>query len=669
MAARDDSAAAGTSSNASQSSTIPTASAPVDAEPGSPTTPQPPTQAQPQPSSKSEAASASSTSIPKTLPASFVPEAHTYQMTPHAMFVQTHPLSAEQEQQQLEHQRITREKIKRQIAYYFTARNLNKDRFLLANMVHPDMLTPCGLLATFPAIRNLCSHFPYLLDAISQVESLRFDPSTSMVQPVHYKLLRNPLVVLLPDPIQLLTQDAIREHLTALGWTLGPIIRDAGNFWLIQMPSLKAVTAILAEPMVTLGDFKGSVTANLIPDLIQSATKDVPAMPDGRALPYPSHMGKPPEMSILPSLYMHNYAAMMAQYQQQQQQDQRMQSKQRTRRPDPKSRGPQNYATSSSGKRAQPKAQSKGNRATQGAPSSTSNSSSSKPATSNQANQGSKRNKGSVKAAQALPKPESFPPLSGGNAVTKPQADSPEAGPKLADIVARSPSASKSPPRGGGHHPPESPARRGGNRAGRGRSAPTLAIATPESLSATQTEASEGASERSGGGTTPVLSQPSSTSSSRPDLSTEPAATDDDGKPTPKSSSPAAEEEDAWHTVAKPSHSRSRDVSTDKRVKNDKGDWHRRDHSNSRNGQGGKAKDRQPQHRRTRSSGATAAFSQPDKARGRAPDAPWGKASSSSTKATPNGGDARSQAKPTAGAWGKAKTDSKPTFAQLLQED
>ena len=195
------------------------------------------------------------------------------------------------------------------------------------------------------------------------------------------------------------------------------------------------------------------------------------------------------------------------------------------------------------------------------------------------------------------------------------------------------------------------------------------ALTTPESVSSAPTEASEGASER----TTPLLSQPSSTSSSRPDLTVEAPLPAAEATPTgaPPSKSPPQEEEGAWHTVATKPAPRSRDRSRDygdKQGKGDKGDWHRRDASNPRTAKGGNPSDRPPQHRRTRSSGAATTFSQPDKARSRAPDVAWGKASSSTAVAAPQEAQETQQTQPaTAGAWGKAS--SKPTFAQLLRPE
>jgi hypothetical protein len=193
-------------------------------------------------------------------------------------------------------------------------------------------------------------------------------------------------------------------------------------------------------------------------------------------------------------------------------------------------------------------------------------------------------------------------------------------------------------------------------------------LTTPESQSSAQTEASEATSDRSAGGmTTPLLSQASSTSSSRPDLSTEVAAPGG-GPSQTTSKSPPKEEDDTWHTVAKPAphrRERSRDFGDnhDKHGKSDKADWHRRDASNPRTGKGGSPLDR-PTHRRTRSSGAAAPFSNSDKGRSRAPDTAWGKATSSGTTA------AAKEAKPANGAWGKSSSSaSKPTFAQLLQPE
>jgi hypothetical protein len=50
--------------------------------------------------------------------------------------------------------------------------------------------------------------------------------------------------VLLPDPAQLLTEDDIRQHVSARGFVPGPIVCDAGKTWLVQLPSQKTAAAV-----------------------------------------------------------------------------------------------------------------------------------------------------------------------------------------------------------------------------------------------------------------------------------------------------------------------------------------------------------------------------------------------------------------------------------------
>eukprot|EP00730_Choanoeca_flexa_P017945 TRINITY_DN8697_c0_g1_i1.p1 TRINITY_DN8697_c0_g1~~TRINITY_DN8697_c0_g1_i1.p1 ORF type:complete len:258 (+),score=68.27 TRINITY_DN8697_c0_g1_i1:175-948(+) len=127
---------------------------------------------------------------------------------------------------------------KRSLTYWLSARNLNKDKFLLNHMDFTTLSVPAGVLLNFKSVaafRHLASEL--VIDTLTSIDAVRFDPNMSMLQPICHKQLLEKHVALFDDVDRQLSLPLIKTRFEADSLDVEWAVPDGMHTWLIKFKS------------------------------------------------------------------------------------------------------------------------------------------------------------------------------------------------------------------------------------------------------------------------------------------------------------------------------------------------------------------------------------------------------------------------------------------------
>jgi len=147
-----------------------------------------------------------------------------------------------------------KEAVRKQIEFYFSQKNLAKDKFLTSKM-DSQMSVPVSVIAQFGRLKQLTQDTEVIIEAIKQSEQLTLTENDTMVRPSTQQKQRNTIILReIPADTQF---DEIRTIFQGIDSEILDIRSDVGDTWFVVFENEKIAVDVLTQ--LTSRTFRGSI--------------------------------------------------------------------------------------------------------------------------------------------------------------------------------------------------------------------------------------------------------------------------------------------------------------------------------------------------------------------------------------------------------------------------